>query len=252
MLTREDWDFYPGCPNEYFAAPGDRILHPEIPEQVEEFWNDFMQGQNGSGFAKIDCPENRELLMQKYAVASGYALVVRSALNAFWRKFAITRSAFDHGFINPHEDEMVQQMLEAERPRDAQGRLLSQTDIQQQEWIAWLNNPETSTRAIEQKKRTDASFAAFYRGLYASQIQSDDPMVDTNVRNNMRQPAPSTITPTSRKVASPEVQRFAADYVRMSTEQVKKLLSPVLNPNGPADAARQQTLFEEACKYGLV
>jgi hypothetical protein len=246
-MDKSDWNEYAGCPNEFFAAPGDRILHREIPEQEEEFWNDFLEGRNGKGFSKIDCPENRETLLQKHAAATGYAPVVRSVLNELWRKYAITRGAFDHGFIDPNPESEID-----DRPRDAEGRQLSQTDIQQQAWIAWLNDPETSTRAIEQKKRTDASFAAFYRSLYVSQIQSDDPMVDTNVRNNMRQPAPSTITPTSRKVASPEVQRFAAEYIRMSTEQVKKLLSPVLNQNGPADAARQQTLFEEACKYGLV
>jgi len=200
-MDRSDWNEYAGCPNQFWAAPGDRILHREISEQEELFWQEFMEGRNGKGFAMIDCSENRELLLEKYAAAFGSeALVVRSKLNELWRKYAITRSAFDHGFINPHEAEMVEAMREDERPRDANGRLLSQKEIQQREWLAWINNPETSTREIEVKKRTDRAFADFYHNLYLSQIRTDEPAT----------------TPTSRKVASEAVQASQKTYVTCS------------------------------------
>lgn len=246
MLDKSDWNEYAGCPNEFFAAPGDRILHREIPEQEEEFWNDFFEGRNGKGFSKIDCAENREMLLQKHAAATGYAPVVRSVLNELWRKYAITRGAFDHGFIDPNPEPEID-----DRPRDAQGRLMSQKELDWQAWEAWVNDPETSMRQILEKRRSDPAFAEFY--AHHSAAERTSTAVGDSVENlNVRQAAPSTSTPTSRKIASPEVQRFAQDYRTMSTQQIKTLLSPGLNPLGPMDAARQQRLFEEACHFGLV
>jgi hypothetical protein len=242
-LTKSDWNEYAGMPNEFFAAPGDRILHREIPEQEEAFWSDFLQGRNGSGFAKIDCSENRELLLQKYAAASGHALVVRSALNAFWRKFAITRAAFDHGFINPHEDTMVQQMLEAERPRDSEGRLLSAKQIQWQQWESWVNDPETSMRQVLEKRRTDPAFAEFYAHHSAAERTSTtvgDRVENLNVKHSTKNAVPV------------DVQKFAIEYRTLPTSKIKAMLSPGLNPEGPAAAAEANRLFTAAIDAGLL
>jgi hypothetical protein len=247
-LTREDWNFYAGRPNEFFAAPGDRILHEEIPEQVELFWADFLEGRNGTGFRKIDCPENRELLLRKYADTTGNALVVRSALNALWRKYVITGSALDH-FINPHEDEMVEQIAreqeESERPRDATGRLMSPKAIQWQKWEVWVNDPETPMKAILEQRRLNPQFAEFY--AHYSAAERTTPVFDSVENLNVRQPAPS-----SKRVASPEVQQFAEEYRTLSSQAVKTLLSPGLNPLGPAAAAKNNELFSQACAFGLI
>lgn len=246
MLSKSDWNEYAGMPDEFFAAPGDRILHEEIPEQVEEFWSDFLQGRNGSGFAKIDCPENRETLLRKYREAYGFAaLVVRSALNETWRRYVITHSAFDHGFIDPNPEPEVD-----ERPRDATGRV-SPKALQWRDWTAWVTDPETSMRAILEKRRTDPAFAEFYAHHSAAE-RTATPVGDSVENLNVRQFAPSASASTSRKVASPEVQRFAQDYRSMSTQQIKTLLAPGLNPLGPAAAKYNQELFDQACALGLI
>jgi hypothetical protein len=241
MIDRSDWDTYSG-PNEFFAGLDDRILHREIPEQEEAFWADFMEGRNGNGFAKIDCPENRELLLQKYAAFYGSsAPIVRSQLNEIWRRYVITYGASDAGFIDPNAVEEEQTV----DPGAAEAARLA-------EYEAFSNDPETSTKMINERKRTDAGYARYFNERLQQEIRSDDPMQEINVRNNWRQPALSTKTSTSRRVAPTEVQQFAVQYARMSTEQLKTLLSPVLNPNGPADAARVKRLFDDACAYGLV
>jgi hypothetical protein len=237
-----DWNEYAGAPNIFWAAPGDRILHREIPEQEEEFWSDFMQLRNGRGFSKIDCAENRETLLEKYHQAYGNVPVVCSQLHALWRKFVITRGVFDtrvdSGFINPHEpeEEVTIDPAEAEAARIA-------------EYEAFSNAPDTSTKIIAERRRTDAGYARYYLSRLQQEVRSDDPMAEVNSQNNLRQPA---TTPTSRRVAPPEVQKFAAEYTRMSVQQVRTLLSPVLNPDGPAAAERNKQLFDQACLFGLV
>ena len=243
MLDRSDWDVYAG-PSEFFAAPGDRILRREIPEQEEEFWADFLAGQNGKGFEKIDCHENRELLLQKYAEAYGStALVVRSQLNALWRKFAISYGVFAAGFVDPNATEEEVD----DRPRDALGRILSQKEIQWQQWAAWCNDVETPTKAIMEKRRLDPAFREFYEYHTAAERTS----VGDGVQNlNGRQTPPST--PTSTRVASDEVRHFAVDYMRLPTSEIKKMLSPGMNPSGPEAARKAQYLFDQAVIFGLL
>lgn len=239
-----DWNEYAGHPNEFWAAPDDRVLHREIPEQEELFWEEFKQGRNGLGFSKIDCDHNRELLLQLYTQATGGALVVRSELNNFWRKLVITHAPFEggYGFINPSEE--VEEEVPVD-PRETEAARIA-------EYEAWSSAPDTSVKMINDRKRTDPAYAAYYHARLQQEVQHDDPMARINMENNMHQPSPSTTTSTSRKVAPPEVQRFAIEYVRMSSEQLKTLLSPVLNPNGPADAQRVRGLFDAACGYGLL
>ena len=238
MLTREDWNEYAG-PNEYFAATGDRILHREIPEQEAEFWADFMAGQNGGGFAKIDCGHNRELLLQKYAQKYGNdALVVRSELNSLWRKYAISYSVFEAGFIDPNPQEEV-----VERPltkAELKGR-------QWEEWARWCNSPETKTKDILEKRRTDREFAEFYSHQSVAERAA---VSDGSVNLNARQTPPSTVT--SQRVASDEVRQFAQDYLRLPTSEIRKMLSPGINPQGPEAAKRAQYLFDQAVLFGLL
>lgn len=234
MLTREDWNEYAGCPNKYWAGRGDRILHEEIPEQVELFWNEFFEGKGGRGFRKLDCEHNRELLLQKYRNRFAHDLVVRSALNNFWYQLMIS---FAEGFTDPNavEEEVVEEV-------DSEAVVFAEFEV-------WSNAPDTNTKMIADRRRADSRYAKYYNERLAREIQNDDPMADVNARNNIRQPL---TTPTSRRVASPEVQRFAADYRLMSSEEVKRLLSPGLNPLGSAAAEHSRQLFDQACAYGLI
>jgi hypothetical protein len=229
-LTKEDWNEYAGYPNEFFAAPGNRILHEDIPEQAEEFWNDFLEGRNGKGFGKIDCPENRALLLQKYADATGYSPVVRSRLNDLWRKYVISYSVFDHGFIDPNPEPEVEVDHEA---------------LQFENWAAWVDDPQTKTKDIREKRGTDAQFEAWFTKNYGSELQPTA-VSDAVQNSNVRQ------TPPAKKTASPEVQRFAAEYRTMSVAQIRTLLSPGMNPQGPAAAKHNQELFDQGCAFGLI
>lgn len=240
-----DWNEYAGCPNEFWAAPNDRVLHREIPEQEELFWQEFKEGRNGKGFASIDSEHNRELLLEMYAAAYGSdAPVVRSQLNAYWRKLVITRFALEpnSGFIDPHYEEPEEEEVD---PAEAEAAMIA-------EFAAWSDAPDTSTKMIAERRRVDRSYAEYYNARLQQEVRSDDPMADINAQNNLHQPSPSTMTPTSRKVAPADVQQFAVQYMRMSTEQLKTLLSPATNPDGPAAAGRVKRLFDDACAYGLI
>jgi hypothetical protein len=238
-----DWNEYVG-PNEFWAAPGDRILHPEIDEQAELFWQEFFEGPNGRGFENIDCEHNRELLLEKYAALCGSgAPVVRSQLNALWRKFAISYGVFEAGFVDPNATEEEVD----DRPRDAQGRIISQKELQWREWADWCNDVETPTKAILEKRRLDPAFREFYE--YHTAVERTS--VGDGAENlNSRQMPPST--PTSTRVASNEVRQFAVDYMRLPTSEIKKLLSPGLNPGGAAAARKAQHLFDQAVIFGLL
>jgi hypothetical protein len=164
----------------------------------------------------------------------------------------ITGSALDH-FINPHENEMIEKMAkeqeESERPRDSQCRLMNSKAIQWRDWENWVNDPETSMRAILEMRRTNPGFAEFY-AHHSQNERTAAPVFDSVENVNVIQSTAST--PTSKKVASPEVQRFAQDYRTMSTQQIKTLLAPGLNPLGPVAAIKNQELFDHACAFGLI
>jgi hypothetical protein len=120
---------------------------------------------------------------------------------------------------------------------------MSPKALQWREWTTWANNPETSMRQINDLKRTDPGFAEFY-AHYARQERSTE--VGDRVENlNERK------TPTKKTVPA-DVLRFAQEYRLLSTQQVKTLLSPGLNPLGPAAAAESNRLFEAACACGAI
>jgi hypothetical protein len=230
MLSREDWDVYQlGSP--YWAGVGDRILAAGVND--DEFWEDLFQGKGGKGFSKrLDCPENRATLLQKYQQKYPGQPVVRSALNELLWKLMISSNL---DFIDPNAEEPDT------RPRDAQGRLMSAKDVQWQAWEAWCNNPETSMRLVQEKRRTDPGFAEFYAAQSAAERTVP---VDGAVENlNLAPP---------QKVVSDEVEEFAARYRTMSLSELKKLLSPGLNPGGPAAAKRANELFQQAIACGRI
>jgi hypothetical protein len=144
-------------------------------------------------------------------------------------------------FIDPHA---TPEEPEDTRPRDSLGRVMSPKAIQWRDWTAWVTNPETSMRQITELRRTNSAFAEFYS--HYAQLERTSTPVDGAAENLNARKAPT------QKSVSAAVQKFAEEYRTMSVQQLKTLLSPGLNPSGPAAAARANTLFNDACALGLI
>jgi hypothetical protein len=220
-----------------WAGLHDRILVAGVNDK--QFWADLFEGKGGPGFKKnLDCPENRLTLIRKYQELNPDQPIIRSRLNELAYRMMITGNP---DFVYPH---LEPEEPEDTRPRDSQGRVMSSKALQWRDWTNWVNDPETSMRQINELRRTDAGFAEFYVTTAATQRISDDPMAHVNVPNN--NPVPT------KKAVPADVQQFAAAYRTMSSQQVKTLLSPGLNPLGPAAAAEQKRLFDAACACGAI
>jgi hypothetical protein len=219
-----------------WSALNDRILVAGVND--DEFWEDLAQGRGGKGFAKrLDCPENRATLILKYTAAYPSAPIIRSALNDLLWRLMLSAS---QDFIDPHA---TPEEPEDTRPRDSLGRVMSPKAIQWRDWTAWVNDPETSMRQITELRRTNPTFQEFY-SHYAAQERTSTPVGDAVENLNVR--------PTKKYVVPADVQKFAAEYRALSVQQLKTLLSPGLNPQGPAAAAEQQRLFDAACACGAI
>lgn len=235
MLTRDDWNVY-SLGSDYWSGVGDRILVAGVNDK--EFFEDLFEGKSGKSFKKrLDCVENRATLFTTYQGMYPNQPIVRSKLGDVLHKLMLS-----YTFIDPHAEP---EEPEDTRPRDALGRVMSAKAIQWQQWEAWCNNPETSTRQINEMRRTDPGFAEFYATTAERERLTDDPMATTNTAANYRQQ-------DSKKKVSDAVQQFAAEYRTMPTEKLKSLLSPGRNPLGPADAARVQSLYDAALAAGLI
>jgi len=220
-----------------WAALNDRILVSGVND--DEFWDDLAQGKGGKGFSKrLDSPENRATLIRKYAQAYSSEPIIRSALNDLLWKMMLAASP---DFIDPHAEP---EEPADERPRDSLGRVMSPKALQWRDWTTWVTNPETSMRQITELRRTNPAFGEFY-SHYAAEERTSTPVGDAVENLNVRQvPA--------KKAVPADVQKFAEEYRTMSVQQLKTLLSPGLNPSGPAAAARANTLFNDACALGLI
>src|SRR5258708_31803027 len=130
------------------------------------------------------------------------------------------------GFTHPHASA---EGPEDTRPRDSLGRVMSPNALQRRDWTTWVTDPETSMRQITELRRTNPAFQEFY-SHYAAQERTATPVGDAVENLNVRQvPA--------KKAVPADVQKFAEEYRTMSVQQLKTLLSPGLNPSGPAAAA---------------
>jgi hypothetical protein len=217
-----------------WAGLHDRILVPGVNDQ--EFWSDFLLGKGGKGFGRhLDSPENRGTLILKYRQVFPTEPVIRTKLNELLWKMMISGN---QDFINPHEEP------EDLRPRDSQGRVMSPKALQWREWENWVNHPETSMRQIEELRRKNPGFAEFYATM-AQRERTSTPVGDSVENLNVRH-APA------KKAVPADVQKFAAEYRTMSSAQVRTLLSPGLNPLGPAAAAEAKRLFDAACTCGAI
>jgi hypothetical protein len=108
--------------------------------------------------------------------------------------------------------------LEPEIPRDKNGKILSPSQL------AWKEHGEyaqaNSVKDCRARAQTDASFKKFMESSYRLEMQKkiDGAVIDTR-------PEPTT------KVTS-QLREFAAIYMRTPADQVRGLMSPVINPAG--------------------
>jgi hypothetical protein len=223
--------------SDLWAGLNDRILVQGVNDQ--QFWSDLFEGKGGKSFKKnLDCPENRETLIEKYQEINGDAPIVRSHLNELAYRLMISGNpCFAYIHLQPEAPA-------DERPRDALGRIMSPKALLWRDFENWCNDPERKMSEIESLRRSNADFAEFYTTTAASQRINDDPMQDINVKLNM-------LTP-SKKAVPADVLKFAQEYRTMSSAQVKTLLTPGLNQLGPAAAAEAKRLFDAACACGAI
>ncbi len=126
-------------------------------------------------------------------------------------------------------------------PRDKNGRPLSESQLKWREFRQFADSASMSE--ISLRKRSDPEFANFVR---------------KNMEREMSQPIGDAVENMSanqvpQKSGVPaDVRAFASRYPRMSVAELKRLLSPATNPDGPAAARETQRLFDAATADGLI
>jgi hypothetical protein len=150
----------------------------------------------------------------------------------------------DSGKIQSKNLHTAQQLEEPEvdsRPRDKNGKLLTDVQIKFGEMARFAAT--ATADAVRQRKHTDHEFLVFLQSQLRKEMQ-DQPVGDAVV--NLNQMAPTKKNPPA------DVAAYAARYRTMSTTDVKRELSPGMNPHGPAAAAEANRLFNSACAAGLI
>jgi hypothetical protein len=126
--------------------------------------------------------------------------------------------------------------------RGRDGKLLTDSQIQWGEFRRFAE--QASMSEINLRKQSDPEFANFVRKNLQREMQ-EQPVGDSVVNLNQR-------VATVKKGVSADVVAYAARYRVMSSDAVRKELSPGINPLGPAAAAEANRLFEAACAAGLI
>jgi hypothetical protein len=150
------------------------------------------------------------------------------------------------GQIQP-KDKEVEEPLESPTvdltPRDKNGRALTQAQLVWSEMTRFAN--DSSMDAIRQRKNIDPKFRSFMATNLTREMQ-EQPVGDgvTNLNANKER--------QNHGEVREDVKAFAIRYRTMSAADVKKLLSPGMNPDGAEAAAKANWLFNEACRDGLI
>jgi hypothetical protein len=204
-----------------WAGVGNPILVPGVNEDF--FWSQFLTASKyGRVFKKMrDSEHNRGVLLELARDRSLEYSV--SNLTAILRDLVLTESP----------------LLEDPNP---ELEPVATGPTQEEQWLAWINDPNTSMRQVDSLRRTDPAFSAFYSKMSAAQRTTEVGDAAVNLNANR----------TVKGTSDAAVQAFATFYRRASTDDIRKKLSPGLNPDGPAAAVAQQKLFEAAIAAGLI
>jgi hypothetical protein len=227
---RDDIQEYRG-PGRYWRGLHDRHLVPEVAEAEEAFWSDVLNCQDeiaehyqnvGDFFEAIDSDFVRARVITVCRQRFGFTnpISFREFVDTFKRLVLI------HSF-----DQLNDSIPEAsDEPADKR----TPKQIREDAYTEWMDDRETSTAMIEQRKRTDANFRIWYQHTLQHQIASDDPMAQVNNAGG----SPSSV--------SQELLAWAEEYRLMKCEDVRKKLSPVQNPLGYQEYARMRDLAANA------
>jgi hypothetical protein len=200
-----------------WAGIGDPVLSPDGVNQ-EVFWDSFLAAQGGKGFSRLDCEENRAILLRKYARSFAGQPIVRSQLSQLWYMLLISHNP---DFVDPQGGEPEAVVVSPE-----------------QEFTEWMEGK--SEYDVRQRRSMDKAFSAWFTASNRAQIQSDDVMADQNYRNNIR---------TERPNVNQDLREWAASYHKLPVSEVKRKLSPATNPAGHQEFNRN---FQAAMSAGLV
>ena len=199
-----------------WAGQNDPVLVEGVND--ETFWDSFLAAQGGKGFSRLDCEENRAILLQKYEARYTGQPIVRSQLSQLWYMLLISHSP---DFIDPRSEEPEAVVVSPE-----------------QEFTEWMEGK--SEYEVRQRRSYDKAFSAWFTASNRAQIQSDDPLADQNYKNNIR---------TERPNVNQDLREWAAAYHKLPVSEVKRKLSPVTNPAGFQEFNKN---FQAAMSAGLV
>jgi hypothetical protein len=193
-------------------------------------------------FAKelLDTPVGREIVANKLRTNDNIYAIVGLAQERAGRVEITIREAeaaakelFLAGDLKPR----IKPVAQAPAPK--------QLSASQQAWSEFRQWSESHTsEQCKQRARSEKAFGDFYRKNLEREFgntQVGDAVVNVNQK-----------APTTKKSVPEDVATYAARYRTMSSDAVRKEMSPGVNPLGPAAAAEASRLFELACQYGLI
>lgn len=139
------------------------------------------------------------------------------------------------------EDDILEAPIEDTTLRDKNGKPLTAQQLKWQEFRQFAE--QASMAEVNLRKKSDPEFANFVRKNLEREMQQ--PVGDSVENLNANRIAQTSGVPS-------DVRAFAVRYRTMSAADVKKELSPGMNPLGPAAAKEANRLFEAACADGLI
>jgi hypothetical protein len=158
---------------------------------------------------------------------------------------AALRNLLLSGAIQP-KDKAEEEPLEAPQvdltPRDKNGRALNESQLRYQEYRQW--SEEASSAEVNLRKQSDPGYASYVRKSLQAEMSSTSVGDSVENLNANRQPQNSGVPS--------DVRAYATKYRTMSAADVRKELSPGMNPWGPAAAKEANRLFEAAVADGLI
>jgi hypothetical protein len=231
-VTQEDLQYLP-----YRDANLGRIFTRDCKENIGLFIKEFKESEFGS-----------RLLAEGLTTGTHLDQILEEAQRRFGRddvnmqEFTRTaKSLWMAGDLQPETPEVASVQDEPDVERDRLGRPLSGKAKQWKRWQEWCNDPNTTMKEIQELRRTNAAFAEFYANQSAQERAGG---VGDAAKNLLEMRSPMI------KTVSPEVRQFADDYRHMTTEQLKKILSPAMV--GAEAAAHYQQLFDQCVANGLI
>jgi hypothetical protein len=215
-----------------WAGDQDPILHYGVNENI--FWNFVLL--RSRGFAKhLDSPDNRATAVAVCIQRFGTPVVASELSELILKLISIQYPGFTDPNAKPAEPVDT-------RPRDKAGRLMSPKAILWQQYEAWVADPETSMKQINEKRRTDSSFAEFYSTMGERQrLESKVGDEVTNLNANR--------DPQTKKVPE-EVQLWAQQCRLLPVQELRRIMSPAAV--GSIVAAENKRLFDIAVAANLL